>query len=158
VIIAGIDPGLRHCGLAVYDLGQIVLARLVKNPAKGRGPMAWIAMAQEVAKQYPTAYDILVVENMQKDGRPFAADDVFEVQGVAGATAALVLATKTVGAKPREWTNGVPKRIRHRRLLKKPIPALEPAGLLTHNILDAIGLAQWYIDLHSPKAAYEIDR
>ncbi len=149
----GCDPGLRWSGFAVMDDGLLVLGCLVRNPEqKIRGPVAWTGMANALLDQYPLGADCLVVEVPQFDGRTLVrgvAPDVMEVVGVAAKTLAAFSGRvgSAMAVTPAEWKGTVPKEIAHRRLLAQlsdeEKAAIEDAGPLTHNTLDAVGLVFW---------------
>ena len=149
-----VDPGLRCCGVSIWDGGVLKLACLVSNPLdKERGPKAWIEMARAVQAIYPLGLDSLVVEQQQKDHRAFFADDMFEIAGVAGALVGVYdgAAKKFFGYKPRTWSR-VPAEIRYARLHAPNVLSIEewarveacPKGL-EHNVYDAIALGLYHL-------------
>ncbi len=155
-LIIALDAGLRGCGFAVYDDGSLVLGCYVVNPERvARGPRAWAAMANAVLDQYPLAADLLVIEAQQYDGRmrasPGITADVMEIVGVTEWILA-VFAGRVIGAHavtPAEWKGAIPKAVCHARLmadlLEHEKAAIEDAGALTHNTLDAVALGLWAV-------------
>lgn len=153
-VVVAIDPGIRVCGLSIWDDGQLRLAALVRSPERvSRGPLAWRAMMRAVRDQYPDSFDTLVVELQQQDQRAFYADDMFQVCGVTGAlVGAFDRQCKEVyGYYPGEWSK-IPKAIRHSRLYKPGI--LTPfewtrvedcVKSLRHNRDDAICLGLFHL-------------
>ncbi len=153
-VVISIDPGLRECGVSIWDDGVLMLACLVSSGLDTeRGPKAWIAMARAVQAIYPLGVNHFVVEEQQKDLRAFNAEAMFEVAGVAGALAGVYenKAKKHFGYKPRKWSR-IPKHIRHARLLEKDVLSkeewskVEPcAKHLVHNVYDAICLGLYHL-------------
>lgn len=150
--VVSIDPGLRYCGVAVFQEKVLVQAGLVKNPEEvKRGPVAWRAMAAEVqgfiagggirtlATEFPKIYPL----RQQKGDQA----DLIEVAGVAGAVVGALFerAGSVVGYEPYQWKGTVPKDIHNKRVLTRLSEAEHallddiPAGLV-HNTIDAIGI------------------
>jgi hypothetical protein len=153
VLLGAVDPGLRHTALALFDDGDLAWAGLVYNPERSeRGPKAWLAMAKALLETYPLGLDRLVLETQQVYGGASAgASDLLELSGVIGCVTGLYgnVGADVVGVLPREWTGGVPKDVRHARLLQalsvEELSRVEPcAEHLRHNVLDSIALGKWY--------------
>lgn len=154
MILAAVDPGLRHTGVSFWADGVLTGAMLVKNTeAKLRGPPAWLAMAREVQAQYPLGLDTLVVELQQRDRRNFNPDDLYQVAGVTGALVGMYdgRCTDVVGYYPREWSR-VEKGIRHTRLKQPGVltnaewtTVEKCAKNLEHNLLDAVCLGLFHL-------------
>jgi hypothetical protein len=77
-------------------------------------------------------------------------DDLIQLAGVVGVFAQAFRATTHFGVKPREWKGQVPKDVHHARLVKTLTPeelamveAAAPPSL-RHNVLDAVGIGQWF--------------
>lgn len=152
MILIAIDPGLRHCGVAVFEAGELQCAALVKNrDLVSRGPSAHAEMAWQVL-HWLSAWDldraILVLEwpriypgSGQRKGD---LNDLLELAGVDSAIASKLgafLGEVTCYA-PAQWKGQVPKRIMNDRVLKRLTPR-EAARIIhpkDHNVLDAIGI------------------
>lgn len=165
-LVLCIDPGLRACGVALFDTdGRLRRAGLPQNAIrKERGPRAWNGMAQAVWAWYEglrIGYDPdhVRVEGQVVDSRTPNANDMLEVSGVAGACAALWLDSQisSPGA-PENWKSSIDKkamteRIRG-RILESPA---EWANLdnvpesLRHNMFDAVGIGLKYFGRLEPR-------
>ncbi len=156
-MILAIDPGLRHCGLAVFNPlgGELVFATLVRNPElKLRGPRAWLEMAEAVElvlKMAGFKASTLVLEVPQVYFGRSVGSDLIELAGVDGAICYAVNPDEVFGYLPREWKGQVPKEIHNERVLKSLSPgerALLPKlpKSLAHNVTDAVGLGRFHID------------
>lgn len=151
MIVMAADPGLRGCGVAVFDDARLIWAGYARSAERTvRGPAAWQAAALAVVECYPLGLDVLVVEYPQIYRGMYAADLV-EITGVVGAVVGQYegRCQEVVGYLPRDWTMGVPKEVRHARLEKdlseEEWAAIEDAGALTHNVLDAVGIGLFYL-------------
>lgn len=156
-----VDPGLRVCGVSLFEGKYLYKAWLAKNPLrKGRGPDAWNRMAEEVcrswirrAPKHCGQLHSLVVEVPQvywRSGRGGNAADLIELAGVVGATTATIPVLNRAHYLPRAWKGQVPKEIHNRRVLKKlsddELPAMEKTSTsLQHNVVDSIGLGLFYL-------------
>jgi hypothetical protein len=156
-----VDPGLRLCGVALFEGPTLVRAWLAKNSVKTeRGPTAWNSMGDAVLsswlKNSPRRghqLDQLVVEVPQvyfgSRGGGNAAD-LIELAGVVGAVSSSVPVRNRKCFLPREWKGSVPKAVHNKRVLKR-LDAEETASLekvpksLQHNMVDSIGLGLFYL-------------
>jgi hypothetical protein len=158
-----IDPGLRACGVAVFENSVLVRAALVKSPERGvRGPVAWRAMADAVAAYIGRgALDVLVIEVPQVyQQRAWKGDpgDLIELAGVDGALVGALQPFESIGYFPKEWKGQVPKEIHcARTILKLQTRGLDEEGKiepvaqsLRHNVVDAVGLGLFQLDNKSP--------
>ena len=155
--VIGVDPGLRGCGVGLVLGGIVVGAAYVKNSnTSGRGPSAWVKMAEEVSRfvnqqgVFTGGTTALVQEVMKVYPRQKGdAADLLELNGVNGAIAASLKCDTHIGYFAREWKGQVPKDIHNARIELKLTPE-EKARIvstpsLRHNVLDAIGIAFYYI-------------
>ena len=159
----GIDPDTKTTGWAVVEGDaagfRVVEVGLVR--AKGRkvqdrladmarGLLDWAAGASEVS--------LAAVEWQRLRPRGEKnPNSIVDLNGVAGMCAACVvaLADTCYFVTPSEWKGQVPKKIMHRRILRKvrlgdvDIKELDwphvPASMRTH-VIDAIGLACWALE------------
>jgi hypothetical protein len=148
----GIDPGLRHCGIA-YGESSLVRAELVLNPERtARGPLAWVEMCCAVMRTVPS--HVLTGElhievpryyprqRYIKEDQNVDPNDLIELAGVVGS-----LATQWHSVKfyyPSDWKGQVPKKIMTERIRKKLRPSetenIVSVGAKDHNTLDAVGI------------------
>jgi hypothetical protein len=161
-----IDPGLRAVGLALFRDGQLVRAGAVRGPPPPqRGPAAWSTLAVRVdcwvdecvpvaALAGPTA---LVVETMRYDhrSRKGSAEDLLEVQGVAGAVVGLLAADCWVAheAPAHEWVR-VPRDIFAARVEKDlradgawPLVEVPSRATELNDAMHAVGIGRWWLRL-----------
>ncbi len=152
-----VDPGLRSCGVALFEGTRLYKAWLSRNTmSKIRGNEAWDSMANAVVKDwirrtrrrgqllYLLGCEVPQIYRGSK-ARP---DDLIQLAGVVGAVSAAVPANRRISYYPREWKGQVPKDVHNRRILEKlgadEKRAIEFAGAATHNVNDAVGQALWY--------------
>lgn len=152
-VLISVDPGKFLCGLAVFQDGKLVHAKLVESSkAMGSGPAVWVAMADAV-KQTVEATELgvstVVVEVMQvykaglQKGDP---GDLIEVAGVSGAVCMAFPWAKThMGFKPAQWKGQLPKAVMEKRI-KEALSTTEIGRItkcsaaLRHNVWDGIGI------------------
>lgn len=151
-MIIAIDPGLRHCGVALGEESPMRLlkrAELVLNPEQvERGPRAWVAMCRSVlqwAGPYGTTHQLIIeVPRIypRSDQRKGDLNDLLELAGVVGA-----IATQWASVKfyyPAQWKGQVPKKIMTERIRKQLRPVelenIISVGAKDHNTLDAVGI------------------
>lgn len=155
-----LDPGLRHCGVAVWRGTGLVWAGLVKGAPTGRGPQAWATMADEVfgavyQARLPDFYVGGIVTEYPQVYRHGPGDpaDLIELAGVVGAVVAGLSESPPVhitGYLPRDWKGQVPKDVMCARIMSKLTPAdlaaIQPcAPSLLHNVQDAIGIGLFHL-------------
>lgn len=152
----GVDPGLRCTGISIFLGSVLVFAAAVENPNTGRGPAAWRALADLVAKQaildpaIPVK-EVVVEKMVSYPGSPVKVDDLMELVGVTGAVvSAIPLAVRYTSYEPREWKGQVPKKIHNSRTLAKLTQAeksllVDIDPVLVNNAIDAVGLVLFRI-------------
>jgi hypothetical protein len=164
--VISLDPGLRECGLAVFDAlmpeSKLIYAALVENTVHPpvRGLEAWHGMALEVEKalwrgciidRELNGADILFVSEEpivrlpkhQKGDQ----DDIIQLAGVVGAVGAQAGLEEWTRAslKPEVWKGNIDPDIIlariEKRLRPEEIAVIQPcARSKRHNVLDAIGI------------------
>lgn len=155
-----IDPGVNHCGLAIFDGPVLVYAKLVKNKlVKNTGKKTWLTMASAVQHDFTAwvfANDCGVVSRTLILERPQVYvrgkgdnNDLIDLAGIIGVIAGRmspVWFDDVVFYKPHDWKGNVKKEVMTERikgwLSEKELKLVEktaPASLL-HNVLDAAGL------------------
>lgn len=155
--LLSIDPGMRYCGVALFQDEELIRGWLShNNETWRRGPPCWFGMAQGVmddlkemgvgeihvtAIEFPQVYAIRYQKGDQ--------DDIIQLACTAGAVSSCVPAALRLGFLPREWKGQVPKPIHNSRVTSRlsdeELGRVE-AGVtphLRHNILDAIGIGQF---------------
>lgn len=150
------DPGLRHCGLALFHKRQMVWSSLAKNKAKKeRGPAAWVAMAEAVVDDLPagTQVEAVVTEYPEVYKKPkkktfhygryggrqeggseaINPNDLLELSGVVGAVCAKlgIDSGLVLGYLPKEWKGQTHKKVTKARMFEI-LEAPEVSNLPSH--------------------------
>lgn len=141
-MLCAIDPGLRHCGVALFGNDSLLRsATVVNSPAVGRGPAAWNQMALAVAHWVAGFLAVIEVPRIypRGDQRKGDLNDLLEVAGVVGAIAGR--AHNVIGVYPADWKGQVPKNVMNKRVLGL-LSAAERSRITSfdHNALDAVGI------------------
>lgn len=166
------DPGIRECGIAVFDLelNRLLAAWLVQNPEKSRrGNGAWSELALEVQLQvkqrFPEAtfdgewaYFLGETPVVHKDKRTdreerINPNQLFQTSGASGAVGAALLALSAPRYQEEVesdlWTGGVGKEERqrgwwqkHPEEVRKAITAPAPSYL--NHVIDAVDMGFWF--------------
>lgn len=147
-----VDPGLRGCGVAIFDGARLTTAGYVKNPSAGRGYSAASALARAIQHRVVTYhYDIALVEYPRAYGSVHAKgdpNDLLDVAAVGSAVAMLFEPEKIESVFPSDWKGNVKKSIMLVRIAEK-LTDEERAVVQktnksdTEDILDAIGIGLW---------------
>lgn len=150
-MILSVDPGLRHCGVALWRGHDLVVAQLVtgEKDTGVRDSEAWWTMVDNVvtwAKAYGPL-DVIVSEFPKvysvgkSKGDP---EDLLQLAAIVGGIVCRERAVSKI-VRPYEWKGQVPKDIMTGRILSKLspleqriIPKLAASKL--HNVIDAIGI------------------
>lgn len=161
-IYASLDPGLNHCGVAVWineELSSAELVRVKYQVATERAEK-WRLMGHAVGKVIPAGAH-LIVEVPQVYTRQHSKGDPNDLIDIAGVVGSVVSASFAVevcwSPVPHDWKGNLPKEVTERRVLN----ALRPAELakikpcpasLKHNVLDAIHLGLVYLQREGLRA------
>jgi hypothetical protein len=164
--LLAVDPGIRGCGVALFEGRTLCLAKYVENPIRrGDDLEAQLAMAHAVwaLSDHRTPVDLVVVEWPQVyQGSKQKGDprDLLTLAGVDAAICCMVLAVARTRYLPAEWKGQVPGDLMCCRVVgceamacKKHAPVLpgklsstellccqhQPQGKF-HNVADAIGI------------------
>ena len=145
-----IDPGLRSCGVALWNDSTLTSAFLLKGSPKNIGPDAWQEMRAALipySYQFPHAvieFPQVYVRSRSK-GDP---NDLLQIAAIVGGLSALFTNVEVV--RPAEWKGQVPKEVTRARAQAR-LSAGEisrvslPTKSLEHNVWDAIGIGLWKI-------------
>ncbi|NPD29210.1 hypothetical protein [Corallococcus exiguus] len=171
--LVSIDPGLRHCGVALFDVpsASLLCAGLPKNPKPAHGALSlasWASMSSAVQTWLrPRVLDEpfqLVIELP----RVYAAahqrgdqNDLIQLAGVVGTLgAALSLVTERRSVFPRDWKGTldadafierIKQRLESAEHLRVELPA---AHDLHHNVWDAIGIGLHALGRLAPRRVF----
>lgn len=166
--LLAVDPGIRHCGCAVFKDGILVRCWLAENSlTRGNGFHEMVSMARAVQVGAPLpdrGGNEVAIEHMQaygagKGGGP--TKDLFPLVGVGAAVAALLPEALAYTYLPREWKGALSKDRHQPRILaalkdcEKPIVdgMREVVGAKAHNVIDAVGIGLHHLGRLKPKRA-----
>ncbi|TQF13721.1 hypothetical protein FJV41_22360 [Myxococcus llanfairpwllgwyngyllgogerychwyrndrobwllllantysiliogogogochensis] len=178
-LLLAIDPGLRECGIALFDLdsGELLAAGMPTNPErKARGLSAWARMAEGVAafvssflEPLRAAGGTLSITVASECPQVYTAgkskgdpNDLIELAGVVGRVAGALGATSERSYLPREWKGTLDgdvmvERIKA-RLGERPHEHLRVqlprASEKHHNVWDAIGIGLHVVGRLAPRKVF----
>jgi hypothetical protein len=148
VRLVAIDPGVRHLGVAVFDNGRLVRARLVE--IENLTEITY-AICREVVIEKPQVYP-------KSPGDP---NDLIDLAIVVGRIAGHFEVAQPLSRsqpprfsfyKPSQWKGQTPKPIHHARIRAElerqgtlSCVEIPRAKSLAHNIWDAVGLGLFHI-------------
>jgi hypothetical protein len=156
--LLSLDPGLRGCGVAVFDTAHKRLMRagyVVNSDRKSKGYRAHVLMAREVSnwlaselKMLPPNLANVIIElpriypsPQQQKGDP---NDLIDVAGVGSAFASLCSPGAVQHVYPQDWKGQVPKKVMNDRVLQAldagEVGNVRHAGSKDHNTLDGVGI------------------
>ena len=155
-----IDPGLRGCGVALFDdSGALVAADYVKNPVAGKGYAAHSALGDMVDSWVAPRCDQyhpmgLIIEHPRVyPGTPNKdLNDLLDVVAVGAACGTALHNTTTFAPQtvyPSEWKGTVKKSVMTERI-KAALTAAELKVCRFTNksddsdLLDAVGIGLWH--------------
>lgn len=153
-VLLCVDPGLRGCGVALFDKGELFNATWVQNPLlSGRGPVVWARMAEAVWRwaPHPARIQKLYVEMPRVyPGMPKTdPNDLLDLAGVLGAVVSKVNPDLVGWTFPSEWKGQLPKEVMNERVKKHMTDGekrkVVSVGALDHNTYDAIGLGMYFL-------------
>ena len=154
-MILCVDPGIRGCGVALFDSDDRRLARCayVKNPARsGGGPREAACMGAAVFNAVHEPARFVVVEWPQVYAQGKQKGDQADLLSLAAVDGAIVGAfglSEAASVLPRVWKGQVPKEIMVSRILLRLTDGergifeactREVPKSLRHNVVDAIGI------------------
>lgn len=144
--LVAIDPGLRHCGVALFVVHEAPRAALVRNSElEARGPLTHLRMAEAVSKQLrawgvPFASMRLAIEfpriYPQSDQQKGDLNDIVELGGVVSAIVSWLAVEDVQVLYPQDWKAQVPKKLMTERIKKRAAWCASK----DHNVLDAVGI------------------
>jgi hypothetical protein len=140
--LVAIDPGVRRCGISLWEEGKLRNAWLTKERD------TWSEVAGDVGAwtgkaviEFPQFYSRRALGK----GDP---NDLLNLAAVVGAITTHYLYPVIV--RPREWKGQAPKDVTEARV-RKELSKVEmarvdlPAKSLRHNVFDAIGIGLWFL-------------
>ncbi len=170
--LLAVDPGVRGCGVALFnDVGLLVAAAYVNNAV--HPPETRLCRAEEAANmaasifdkfkyaavsemvvEWPTVYATMI----RKGESPGDPNDLLPLAGIVSATAAL-FAVKTESVRPASWKGQMSKDVSRYRITTRLSPnelevlqaaCRETKKDLGHNIWDGVGIGLYYLDRLKP--------
>ncbi|MFA6118156.1 MAG: hypothetical protein WC729_29485 [Sphingomonas sp.] len=146
-----LDPGIRGCGVALWEGKQLVRCEYVKGAsAAGSVLAAAHAMAQQVRAWAPDDVTFLALEwpQVYRVGKGKGDNnDLLALAAVLGALVALFPLAGFEVFKPAEWKGQVPKDIMGNRIVGKlegrevvVFRAAKVIKSLEHNVIDGVGI------------------
>ncbi len=170
--LLALDPGIRGCGVALFDdNGRLAACDYVKNPVtKGddftavlslvQRVVVWVSDAStvsirfhEVVAEWPRVYTIA-----KSKGDP---NDLMPLVGIGCAVATSAMNATRV--YPHEWKGQMTKEVCHQRIRSRldldETNILNDACLraksLAHNVLDSVGIGLHHLGRFEPKRSWE---
>lgn len=151
-----IDPSINNCGLAVYIEGELKAFELIKPERQFIDVSDYKLKARSIVSQIYKIYSLLksqytdtalvmeVPEHFGEGQRGQIARDTGSILKLAFVCGMIYsLTDNTVTYEPSKWKGQMSKEVVRTRLVSdypdKPIASLD------HNIVDAIGIGQKYI-------------
>lgn len=170
--VLGIDVGLHGLGCGLTADGEPVLGWYQPNHfSNKRDRSGWQELIDDMLRALDELEfgepDFVVIEQMQQDRRTgggAVVGDVLALQALVWYLAGHMscLGYEVVVPTPSEWTDGIPKRVRINRLIKRlqgehgledprrDLLALPPGysytGGRSHDVLDGVALSLWFAD------------
>ncbi len=150
--LIAVDPGLRACGVAVFDDGKLSDAMLLENAYPGdERTRLWTGMYDAFQRRFPEGvyfFDDIVVEKPQIYDRSPNKNNLVDLSIIAGAAALALYGRNGYGIVdywPHEWKGNVDKKVMTERIRGwmsldelAVLPTLPKAKI--HNVIDAVGL------------------
>nr|BDT33744.1 hypothetical protein MFMH1_34130 [Myxococcus sp. MH1] len=178
-LLVALDPGLRECGVALFDMdsGELLAAGMPTNAErKARGLPAWARMADGVSafvssflEPYRAAGEVISITLASECPQVYTAgkskgdpNDLIELAGVVGRVAGSLKATSERSYLPREWKGTLDadvmiERIKA-RLAERPHEYLRVqlprAQDKHHNVWDAIGIGLHVVGRLAPRKVF----
>lgn len=168
-VLVSVDPGIRGCGVAVFNDGRLYRAAYIKNPSLSKGNRAMEArnMADEVcswvdlghvgtlALEWPRIYASRIRAGQTKED----PNDLLALAAVGSAINTFFCTGRTYSYTPSEWKAQMEKDVCEayvrRRLAPSELAAAEvgakAAKSKAHNMWDAIGIGLHHLGRMKPK-------
>lgn len=161
MLLLAVDPGVRACGVALFEDEQLVAADWVRTKEEAL-PKAADALATAVGRWAQRAGsgfpDYVVIERpkvYENREHEVDKDDLISLAIVAGAVWEGLAGFARDGefVLPREWKGQVPKDVHNARVMKHLEPEeraivhrVKCTPKQIHNVIDAVGLGLWAVD------------
>ncbi|WP_141592263.1 hypothetical protein [Myxococcus sp. AB056] len=178
-LLVALDPGLRECGVALFDLdsGELLAAGMPTNAErKARGLAAWSRMAGGVAafvssflEPLRAAGVVVSVTVASECPQVYTAgkskgdpNDLIELAGVVGRVVGELSATSERSFLPREWKGTLDGDVMVERIkarlgerpqehLRVQLPRAQDKH---HNVWDAVGIGLYVVGRLAPRKVF----
>lgn len=164
--LLALDPGIRGCGVAFFQDGELQTGMYVPNPAaRGNGPEEVRQMVAAV-KYYllprcTLGLDELVIEwpQVYSTSRGKDPNDLLPLVGIGCGLACVFPRAYAVRYLPREWKSTMAKGAAFEKRVLDRLGTDErqfisgPRSLL-HNVYDAIGLGLFHLGRFKPARVF----
>lgn len=153
--LISIDPGIRHCGIAVWQDYKLINAQLIKG-SKAKIPQCFQDMVKSL-EPHLKKLDLLIIEYPKiYSQRRLQKGDPKDLLNLAALCGAISSKFKNVTyLEPKIWKGQTKKHVTEYRV-KKHLSKEElnniklPCKYLQHNVYDAVGIGLWYIKNKGP--------
>lgn len=162
--VLAVDPGIRGCGVALFQDGQLDRAQYVENPCRRGCSLVEIrAMAEAVAgAQFSVARLTLALEfprvypGPQQKGDQ---NDLLPLAGIVSALAAMYPLAQVRHYFPRDWKGTIDPDVLIERVKARLSPEEHarvelPRASLAHNVYDACGIGLHALGRLAPKKVF----
>jgi hypothetical protein len=178
-LLVSLDPGLRECGVALFDeeSGELLAAAMPENPERhARGLVAWAGMAGAVAGYVALAIDelsaarrVVSIRVVSECPQVYTAgkskgdpNDLIELAGVVGRVAGSLGGNTEASFLPRQWkgtldADAMIERIKARvdkRQGERGRVQLPRAKDKQHNVWDAVGVGLHAVGRLAPRKVF----
>ncbi len=146
--LVSIDPGIRHCGVAVFEDKRLVRAALAVNPKTTGDPLERaFHMADAVRVFCPERIDVLVLERPQLGTYgPARQKDLVMLCEVGACIVGLLRPAVPISISPHDWKGSIDADVMIERVIARLVSEeykkaeLPKAKSLRHNLWDAVGI------------------
>jgi hypothetical protein len=149
-MLISVDPGLHHCGVAMWEGGKLAKAVLVRgDPTPRIGAGAASPMANAIVSTFPPPWDLVIeLPQVYAVHRGVDPNDLIALATVVGAV--MSRAVNVTYHLPAQWKGQTPKRITTSRArtslsVEELLHIEECAPYLMHNVWDAVALGLYHL-------------
>ncbi len=152
--LLAVDPGVRMCGVALFELGRLKRAGLARCTLPGNVPYRCMA---EAVMAWAGDVDVLATERPQQyPHAPTPRSSVQALEGVVGAVQAIAGTDDVHTYTPAMWKGQVPKGVMYGRIVQrlsetergraaKAVLSVDLKRSIHHNALDAVGVGLYHL-------------
>ena len=156
--LVSVDPGLRECGVAVWDQGVLTYALLVQSAIQDRTEhidpriVAMSKALYDLLGQVPQPFDVVIERMEPRKGLQAAWENLIALALISGVVVAL--GNEVTFLRPSIWTGKRNKMTNHPRIRRKLTPTetraldegLDNCPPDNHKeLLDAVGIGLYQL-------------